>query len=195
MSSIEIHNYGSYVGAPASWGVHDYEPAYVTALDEGWHIMPTAVSDTHAANWISGSPVRTVLLAERLTREALVDAMRASRGYAVLDENLRVRYELDGHVMGSTLAAGDSTYVAHVRAADPDGTAADAVRRVEVLSDGGELVASRAFNCTSDDTVVDTRFTLRSTTARYFYVRITTASDVSGGEGVTAWTAPVWTGR
>ncbi|MDQ3663859.1 MAG: hypothetical protein M3353_04270 [Actinomycetota bacterium] len=47
----------------------------------------------------------------------------------------------------------------------------------------------------SDDSAVDTRFTLRSTTARYFYVRITTASDVSGGEGVTAWTAPVWTGR
>jgi hypothetical protein len=24
---------------------------------------------------------------------------------------------------------------------------------------------------------------------------VTTASDVSGGPGVTAWTAPVWTGR
>ncbi len=195
MSSIEIHNYGSYLGAPASWGVHDYEPSYVTALDEGWHVLPAAVSDTHAANWISGSPVRTVLLAERLTRPALVDAMRASRGYAVLDDNLRVQFELDGHVMGATLLAGDSTYVAHVRAVDPDGTAADAITRVEVLSDGGEPVASRAFDGTRDDSAVDTRFTLRSTTARYFYVRITTASDVSGGEGVTAWTAPVWTGR
>jgi len=191
MSSIEIHNYGSYLGAPASWGVHDYEPAYVTALDEGWHIMPAAVSDTHAANWISGSPVRTVLLADELTREALFGAMRASRGYAVLDENLRITYELDGQVMGSTLPSGDSTYIAHVRADDPDGTAADAITRVEVVSDGGEVVASRAL----DDTFVDTRFRLRSTSARYFYLRITTASDVSGGEGVTAWTAPVWTGR
>jgi len=30
---------------------------------------------------------------------------------------------------------------------------------------------------------------------RYYYVRVTTASDFAGVEGVTAWTAPVWTGR
>jgi hypothetical protein len=34
-----------------------------------------------------------------------------------------------------------------------------------------------------------------SSTSRYDYVRVTTASDVTGGLGVTAWTVPVWTGR
>ncbi len=34
-----------------------------------------------------------------------------------------------------------------------------------------------------------------STDERYFYVRVTTASDYWGNEGITAWTAPVWTGR
>ena len=32
--------------------------------------------------------------------------------------------------------------------------------------------------------------------SRYFWVRVSTASDdVNGVPGVTAWTAPVWTGR
>ena len=63
--------------------------------------------------------------------------------------------------------------------------------RVEIVSDHGEVVASLGAN----DTRVDWNVTLRSGSARYFYVRVTTASDLGGGEGVTAWTAPVWTGR
>ena len=53
------------------------------------------------------------------------------------------------------------------------------------------MVASRAANAAA----VDWTTTVESEEARYFYVRVTTASDVTGGEGVTAWTAPVWTGR
>jgi hypothetical protein len=34
-----------------------------------------------------------------------------------------------------------------------------------------------------------------SDTERYYFVGVTTASDFWGNEGVTAWTAPVWTGR
>jgi hypothetical protein len=191
MSLIEIHNYGSWIGAPANWGVHDYEPAYVTALDKGWHIMPAANSDTHNNDWIVGSPVRTVLLARSLTRADLFDAMRSNRGYATLDENLQVRYTLNGEVMGSTLVGSGGPYEAEIRIEDPDGVPADAITRVEVISDGGQVVASAPF----DATTVVWKVAIESATARYFYVRVTTASDVSGGEGVTAWTAPVWTGR
>jgi len=42
---------------------------------------------------------------------------------------------------------------------------------------------------------VDWEIPLTSVTARYYYLRVTTASNVSGSEGLTAWTAPVWTGR
>lgn len=104
MSLIEIHNYGSWLGAPARWGVHNYERAYLTALDKGWHVMPAASSDTHAPNWIGGYPVRTVLLARERTPEAMLDAMRSRRGYATLDENLRISYSLNNEVMGSRLA-------------------------------------------------------------------------------------------
>jgi hypothetical protein len=191
MSSIEIHNYGSWLGAPASWGVHDYEEAYLTALDEGWHVMPAAVSDTHDVDWISGSPVRTVLLAERLARDDLYQAMRANRGYATLDENLRVRYTLNGRVMGSTLGSPEEPFAVDIHVEDPDGMPDDAITLIEVVSDGGRVVARRTTNAAA----VDWTTTVESETARYFYVRVTTASDVTGGKGVTAWTAPVWTGR
>lgn len=194
MSSLEIHNYGSWRGAPANWGVHDYEPDYITALDKGWHVMPAAVSDTHSPNWISGSPVRTVLLAESPTRANLYDAMRNRRGYATLDENLEIHYTLNGAVMGSVLSPfATSDYTAAIHVVDPDGVPSDAITRVEIVTDHGRVVAG--FEPAPGDTDVSWKTIVHSSTARYFYVRVTTASDVSGGEGVTAWTAPVWTGR
>ena len=166
-----------------------YEDSYVMALDAGWHVMPAANSDTHSANWISGSEVRTVLLAPSLSPENLYGAMRASRGYATQDKNLEIYYTLNGAIMGSVLSP-KSTYEVSVRISDPDGKA-DAIKLVEIVSDGGAVVASMS----ADSATVQWTTTLTSDCAHYFYVRVTTASNLSGEEGVTAWTAPVWTGR
>ena len=185
MNIIEIHNYGSWL-----WkGVLDYESSYVMALDKGWHVMPAANSDTHNPDWISGYEPRTVLLAPSLTRSDLYDAMSACRGYATLDKNLQVTYTLNGAIMGSTLSPADS-YTASIHIMDPDGTPSDAITLVEIISDGGVVVAS----LNADSTTVDWSVTLDSAGAHYFYVRVSTQSNVSGGPGLTAWTAPVWTG-
>ena len=114
----------------------------------------------------------------------------SSRGYATLDENLRIDYRLDRGVMGSMLDPSTS-YAADIRVWDPDGVASDAITRIEIVADGGAVVARRAFDA------ADVRWSpmLPSSGERYFYLRVTTASDVTGGEGVTAWTAPIWTGR
>jgi len=165
------------------------EGSYIMALDAGWHLMPSANSDTHYPNWISGSEVRTVLLAESLTPANLYSAMSASRGYATLDKNLHISYTLNGAVMGSVLSP-TGTYEVSIKISDPDG-AADAIRLVEIVSNGGTVVASKNFNSAK----VLWTTTLTSDIADYFYVRVTTASDLSGVEGVTAWTSPVWTGR
>ena len=187
MGLLEVHNYGSW---KTPHELLDYEASYVMALDNGWHVMPAANSDTHSPDWISGYEVRTVLLASSLTPANLYEAMRSSRGYATLDKNLRIDYRLDGAVMGSTLAPADS-YTASIQIEDPDGLPSDNITLVEIISDGGQVVASQSFNSTS----VDWEVTLTSETAHYYYLRVTTASNVSGSEGLTAWTAPVWTGR
>ena len=167
------------------------EDSYIMALDAGWHIMPSANSDTHYSDWIAGHEMRTVLLAPSLTPEDLYDAMRESRGYATLDKNLRITYTLNDAVMGSVLSSAVSGYTARIQIEDPDGVATDAITLVELVSDGGVVVAS----LTADDTAIDWEVSLDSDSSRYYYVRVTTVSGLDGLPGVTAWTAPVWTGR
>ncbi len=167
------------------------EGSYIKALDAGWHVMPSANSDTHYTDWISGHEMRTVLLAESLSASNLYAAMSDCRGYATLDKNLRITYLLNGKVMGSTLSSATSTCVAKVHIEDPDRSPKDSITMVEIVSDGGTVVASMP----TSGTVVDLSFTLTSQSAQYYYVRVTTASSLDGGPGVTAWTAPVWTGR
>jgi hypothetical protein len=172
------------------WNEITYEPAYLRALDAGWHVLPSANSDTHYADWITGCDVRTVLLAQNLTRQDLVDAMRHSRGYATEDKNLEIRYTVDGAVMGS-IVAPKSSYVASIHISDPD-LMGDEIKLVEIVADGGVVVASKSF----DANTVTWEPVLSSVDGeRYYFVRVTTASDFWGNEGVTAWTAPVWTGR
>ncbi len=188
MGLLEIHNYGSW---SMPYALLEYEASYIMALDQGWHVMPAANSDTHSPDWISGSEVRTVLLAENLTHADLYAAMSAGRGYATLDKNLRIHYTLNGAIMGSVLESPGSSYTANIHIEDPDGGVNEAITLVEVISDGGEVVTSLPANTVN----FDDEITFSSDTAHYFYLRVTTASNVSGGEGVTAWTAPVWTGR
>ena len=91
------------------------EESYVKALDAGWHLMPSANSDTHEADWIWGRDMRTVLLAERLTPADLHAASRAQRGDATLDKNLSISFSVNGGVMGSSLSGGASGYAADVK--------------------------------------------------------------------------------
>jgi len=186
MSLFEVHNYGNW----EYYGWIDDEPSFQMALDSGWHVMPTANSDTHADNWIVGYECRTVLLAESLTRENLYDAMSACRGYATIDKNLRMSFELDGHVMGSVLPEPADEYVAEIYLEDLDHVPADEITLVEIISDFGEVVAT--LDCSS--TTVEWTVSLPADDARYFYVRVSTASNVPGEQGLTAWSAPIWTG-
>jgi len=170
-----------------------YDESYTLALDAGWHVMPSSNSDTHYADWIVAHEMRTVLLAESLTDVALYDAMRECRGYATLDKNLRIEYTLDGAVMGSNLSNPDGSYDVWMKIEDPDGTDADRITLVEIVTDGGVVIESFSFEeSTTSETI---ECTLDSEDARYFFVRVTTASPLNLEEpGITAWTSPVWTG-
>jgi hypothetical protein len=175
------------------------ETSFIKALDAGWHVMPSANSDTHDPDWIWGRDVRTVLLAERLTPAALYTAMKAQRGYATLDKNLCIRFSVNDAMMGSTLSRAASRYTADVKIWDPDalaGRESDAVTRVEIISDGGTVVRSLEVDPAAGMKTVAWKATGLPAKSRYFWVRVSTASDdVNGVPGVTAWTAPVWTGR
>jgi hypothetical protein len=94
--------------------------------------------------------------------------------------------------MGSVLSEGASEFEAVIHIEDDDGVATDAITLVEIVSDGGVVVASMQGDGT---TVFDWSVTLDSYTASYYFLRVHTESGDMGLPGVTAWTAPVWTGR
>lgn len=169
-----------------------YQDSYIKALDRGWHLMPSANSDTHYSDWISGHEMRTVLLAPSLTPTDLYSAMSACRGYATLDSNLEIRYALNGEVMGSVLSPTGSDYTASISICDPDG-AGDGITRVEVVTDGNITVMSYDPATPVDQLTIELEFS--SETATYFFLRVWTESPLNGAPGLTAWTAPVWTGR
>ena len=176
-----------------------YEDSFIMALDTGWHIMPSSNSDTHAAYWIAGHELRTVLLAAKLTPDDLYGAMSARRGYATMDKNLRIYYTLNGEIMGTILSEPAPSYTATIQISDPDavdGDLNDAVTLIEIVSDGGAVVASLPLDPGASAETINWTASGLPTDAAYFFVRVSTASnDVIGLEGVTAWTAPVWTGR
>lgn len=178
MCAVEVQNDG-----------HLYESSYAKALDRGWEVMPSADSDTHEADWISGHPERTVLLADRLTPAALIEALQARRGYATAISDLRVMFRGNGAIMGSTLAEPRRiTFTMHVSDPRPR-RAYDSLRRVALVSDGGKVVAQKrvaGYAAAWSPTV--TTSTAVPGGAQYFFLRVSTAS------GPCAWTAPIWTG-
>ncbi len=173
MGLIEVNNWGDR-----------YEANYPLALDMGWHVSPAANSDAHEANWITGWELRTAVLATSLTRDNIYDAILNNRTYATEDRNLRISYTLNGNVLGSIIPA-TSTMNIVVHAEDPDTSSGDTIIRIEIISDGGTVVASQDYSAYS----VDFQTTLTSTTSKYYYVKVTKAQNKF------AWTAPVWITR
>lgn len=151
--------------------------SYVKALDAGWHVAPTCNQNNHHGAWGDANAARTVVLAEELTEESLYEAMGNRRVYATRDSDLSICYRLDGHIMGSIISRAEDPEIT-VYLQDPSDAA---IGKVEVLADGGIIIASR--------TVESTRETLTLSVPSgygYYFLRITQP------DGDVAITAPVW---
>ncbi|MGJ8454268.1 CehA/McbA family metallohydrolase [Pseudothermotoga sp. U03pept] len=76
---------------------------YRLALDKGWHVGATANQDNHRANWGSANDTRTVIVAESLSYESIMEALKNKRTYASEDKNVRVTFKCNDQWMGSIL--------------------------------------------------------------------------------------------
>ena len=182
----EFENFGHYsaeydemlhlleVGGEGDFTAYEY---YTKALDAGWHVAPSNNQNNHNGLWGDANSARTVVLADTLTEQSLYDAIRQHRVYATEDCDLRICYELDGHIMGSILSSADSPEIT-VYLEDPTDAA---VGRIEVIGDGGAVIAAQTVE-TAQETV-----TIHAPAGySYYYLRITQP------DGDIAVTAPVW---
>lgn len=111
---------------------------FFLSLDAGWHLGTLLNSDTHQANW--GNSRRMGLVAPRLTRSAILEALRARRTFYVPPGNpdFALVMQANGYWMGSAIP--DTTSINFIITAhDPDPTGKDLKL---ALFDNGVQVAS-----------------------------------------------------
>lgn len=175
ISLIEVGNGEGAIRSNLYFPSYEY---YYRALDKGWHLSPTNNQDNHLGNWGDSNTARTVILADSLTRDNIYDAMRNMRTYATEDNNLRIKYTLNGNVMGTIMDQIPADVDIKVDLEDPDN---EALGTVSVISDGGKVVDSKTLTNSKDSL----EFKL-SPDYSYYYIRVDEADkDI-------AVTAPVW---
>ena len=161
-------------------GDHDDQLADVM-LAKGHRFGFTASSDSHGLLWHHGEsrkrdPYRTGLTAVQapeLTREAVLEALRARRCYATSGVKILLDVQVAGAPMGAEIDPADQVPVV-VRAV---GTST--LARVEVVTRSG-TVASEAVDARAVERTLEVPFT------EYLYVRVVQA------DGEMAWSSPVF---
>ena len=147
-------------------------------LNRGGRTGFVAGSDTH-----EGKPAaRTAVLATALTRDAVFEALRHRRTYAVSHARIGLDFKINGHWMGEevtvdgmprlTVAVHGTAKLAEVA------VIRDGVVCHQVLPEGKEA----QFNW-QDDTFSG---------SGYYYVRVTQADADEHGNPSYAWSSPIW---
>ncbi|MEW6623797.1 MAG: S-layer homology domain-containing protein [Bacillota bacterium] len=96
INGIEVAN-----GAPP-YSYSRAEGHYWRSLDNGWRLGALNAQDNHAKNW--GDPdTLTVVLAEALDVDSLINAMNARRSYSTETRTLQLTFKGNGYWMGSVL--------------------------------------------------------------------------------------------
>jgi hypothetical protein len=171
---------------------------YLHYLNLGFHLAPTADQDNHFRTWGTSSAARTGVIATRLTQPDLLRAVRARHVYATEDPDLRLIFQVNGHVMGDIVS--DFPVVGtplRITFSIHDADEPDAEYRVEILVDeghGGNRAAVVDEFSVEGNTAPGTMMTFDDVSfegeGQYLFFRIHQL-HVDGGED-RAWTAPVW---
>jgi hypothetical protein len=98
----------------------DYEPEYFEVLAKGWHVGVTANQDNHEGMWgdqpnpNSGNDIYlTGVLADTLTKEAVLEAIRNRRTFGIevnpKTDRMGLLFQCDGHWMGAQFETSADT--------------------------------------------------------------------------------------
>ncbi|SES83844.1 S-layer homology domain-containing protein [Natronincola peptidivorans] len=143
VNGIEVAN-----GAPP-YSYSRAEAHYWRALDNGWRVGAMNAQDNHAENW--GDPnTLTVIIAENLETDTLIDAMNARRMYSTETRSLYLTFKGNEQWMGSVLntQAGD-TIDFEIRVED----SAVPIEKVQLITNGGNVLMEKSFHGGTNEVV------------------------------------------
>ncbi len=157
---------------------------FLAALNKGWRVAPIAAEDGHGTWRLINDSYRTGVLATSLTRQNVMQAIRARRVYCTWDKNLQLTFTANGSIMGSVLR-NPSKLSFRVDVRDPDSSdPKDRITKIEILGDNGKLVASRTCSGHSVSWTLT-----RAPECKYYFAVVYTADKT---DAPTAYSAPVW---
>jgi histidinol phosphatase-like PHP family hydrolase len=163
-----------------------YLPVYQKALDQGWMVGPTTNHDTHLPFRELVNSHRTVVIARSLTKNDILEAIKARRFYSSDDPNMKVIFKLEDHWMGSvvTMSGQAVPFTIYIEDDEP-------ITTVEIVSKYGNVVLRKA--CHTSQVVWEPILPVTEDT--FFYVKITEQDrlyDELSSQAQVTVTAPIW---
>ncbi|MFH1268282.1 MAG: CehA/McbA family metallohydrolase [Planctomycetota bacterium] len=156
----------------------DMEKTVRSFLDRGGRTGFVGGTDTH-----EGKPAaRTAVFTGQLTREAVFEALRHRRNYAISNARIGLSVKLNDHYMGEEIEIEGKPHLA----VEVQGT--DLIREVAIVRDGSILHSVDPGSQVAKLQYVDEGFRGES----YYYVRVTQVDTDQHGNPSRAWSSPIW---
>ncbi len=163
----------------------EYLSKFPTCLKRGWRVAPTNNQDNHG---LSTNSHRTVMIANALTYNSLMEAYAARRVYSSDDPNMRVVFKVGAHWMGEVVNISAGNYTAIIRVEDDE-----PISKIEIISYDDTLVTSLTVSGTQN--YVEWNPVLNVNSDAFYYVKVygaDTNNDESAYSEQIAVTAPIW---
>ncbi|MBL7925181.1 MAG: T9SS type A sorting domain-containing protein [Bacteroidia bacterium] len=160
-----------------------YFDRYLDLLKKGYHVAPGIDHDNHYIVFGRTHPGRTVIIADSLNRNALLQAIRRRSFYASDDWNAKVSFGVSGFAMGSICSAAADPHI-RLSITDPDNESTGSIRIWSGVAGSGSS-ATILYSTTGIDSL-DFIHVLPAGSSRYYFAEITQS------DGDKIWTAPVW---
>lgn len=158
---------------------------YKAMLAKGYKVGPTIDHDTHNTVFGRSHHSRTVVLAQELSRDSIMDGFRKMRFYASDDWNVKVDFTINGFPMGSEISSPVTSIDINVTV---DDDASDIVASIKVLNGRpGSNLSSTLLSGASVTNTNSMHVTKNVTSAkRYYYL------EVVQKDGDKIYTSPIW---
>ncbi|QIX61391.1 T9SS type A sorting domain-containing protein [Hymenobacter sp. BT18] len=163
----------------------NYEGTYQRLLAKGYHVGISLDHDNHYTTFGRSTAGRLVVLAPELTRQHLLEALRARHFYASDDWNAEVHFQVNEHLMGS-VAEGEQAPAVSVAVTDSDGEAIKSLTLLRGTPGSGTLAMVVATAPNLGNALSYTETALAPGETAYYYAVIVQA------DGDRMVTSPIW---
>jgi hypothetical protein len=166
------------------YSASNYFPYYTKLLSIGYHVGVGYDHDNHYTNFGRSNAGRLVILAPSLTRPNLITAMQNMNFYGSDDWNAKVKFEMNGSIMGSILT-GSTMPTFNISHVDGDGESASIIKLWRGVSQSG-ISPQVIYYSTQNNTATYTEPSL-SPGLQYYYF-----AEIIQTDGQWIVTSPIW---